>query len=146
MCNELKMIDTIPESLNPIQLIHHGLVAAGRPAPVKSNIEENIDFNKYLRPNPFSTYSFRVLGDSMIEANIPDKALLLVDRSVVPVNNNIVVAIVNGNFTVKYFIRNRSGIRLMPANPKYQPIPITDDMEFSVWGTVTRVIIETLQY
>src|ERR1700712_4907761 len=115
MTNELNMLDIAPESLNPIQVIHYGLVTAGHPAPVKSNIEENIDFNKYLRPNPFSTYSFRVSGDSMIEANIPDKALLLVDRSIVPVNNNIVVAVVNGNFTVKYYIKNRSGIRLMPA-------------------------------
>jgi DNA polymerase V len=145
MTNELNMLDIVLESLNPIQVIHYGLVTAGYPAPVKSNIEENIDFNKYLRPNPFSTYSFRVSGDSMIEANIPDRSLLLVDRSIVPVNNNIVVAVVNGDFTVKYYIKNRSGIRLMPANPKYQPIPITDDMEFSIFGTVTRVIIETLK-
>jgi DNA polymerase V len=144
--NELKMVDIAPESLNPIQVIHHGLVTAGYPAPVKGNIEENIDFNKYLRPNPFSTYSFRVSGDSMIDANIPDGALLLVDRSIIPVNNNIVVAVVDGDFTVKYFIKNRSGIRLMPANPKYQPIPITDDMQFSIWGTVTRIIIETLKF
>ena len=146
MKNELNMLDIAPESLNPIQVIHYGLVTAGYPAPVKSNIEENIDFNKYLRPNPFSTFSFRVSGDSMIDANIPDKALLIVDRSINPVSNNIVVAVVNGNFTVKYYIKNRSGIRLMPANAKYQPIPVTDDMEFSIWGTVTRVIIETLQY
>jgi DNA polymerase V len=146
MTTELQLLGTIPESLNPIQVIHYGLVAAGMPLPAKNNVEENIDFNKYLRPNPFSTFSFRVSGDSMIDANIPDKALLIVDRSINPVSNNIVVAVVNGNFTVKYYIKNRSGIRLMPANAKYQPIPVTDDMEFSIWGTVTRVIIETLKF
>ncbi|HTB51600.1 MAG TPA: translesion error-prone DNA polymerase V autoproteolytic subunit [Ferruginibacter sp.] len=146
MNNELKMLDTVQDSLNPIQVIHYGSITAGFPSPVKSSVEENIDFNQYLRPNPISTYSFRVSGDSMIEANIPDRSLLIVDRSIVPVNNNIVVAVVNGDFTVKYFIKNRSGIRLMPANAKYQPIPITDDMEFSIWGTVTRVIIETLKF
>ena len=77
----------------------------------------------------------------MAEANIPDNALLIVDRSIKPLNNMIVIAVVNGEFTVKRFIRNSSGIRLMPANSKYPPMPITEDMDFRVWGTVTQIII-----
>ena len=81
----------------------------------------------------------------MIEANIPPGALLVVDRSIEAVNNSIVVAVVNGELTVKQFIRNSSGIRLMPANPKYPPVPISEGTEFFVWGTVTQIIIEALK-
>jgi DNA polymerase V len=81
----------------------------------------------------------------MIEAHIPDQSLLVVDRSIKPANGNIIVAIVNGEFTVKRFIKNSSGIRLMPANPKYKPIVITEDMEFAVWGTVTKIIIDPVK-
>ena len=77
----------------------------------------------------------------MIDAHITPNSLLIVDKSVTPVNNKIVVAVVNGEFLLKYFIKNSSGIRLMPANKKYPPIPITEDMDFSIWGTVTKIIL-----
>jgi DNA polymerase V len=52
-----------------------------------------------------------------------------------------VVAVINGEFLLKYFIKNSSGIRLLPANKKYSPIPITEGMDFSIWGTVTKIIL-----
>jgi DNA polymerase V len=122
-----------------------GHVPAGFPSPAAEYAEEEIDFNQYLRPRPLSTFVVRVIGDSMVDAHIPDKALLIVDKSLKPKNNMIVIAVVNGDFTVKKFIRNSSGIRLMPANLKYQPIPITEDMDFSIWGTVTKIIIDANQ-
>lgn len=120
-------------------------VPAGFPSPAMDYMEEEIDFNQLLRPRPASTYVIRVKGDSMIEAFIPDGAWLVVDRSVKPQNNMIVVAVVNSEFTVKRFVTNSSGMRLMPANKKYPPIPITEGMEFAVWGVVTKTIIDTLQ-
>ena len=120
-------------------------VKAGFPSPAMDYQEEEIDFNHLLRPRPASTFVVRVDGNSMIEAHIPDQALLVVDRSIKPANGNIIVAIVNGEFTVKRFIKNSSGIRLMPANPKYKPIVITEDMEFAVWGTVTKIIIDPVK-
>ena len=120
-------------------------VAAGFPSPAADYLEEEIDFNQYLRPRPSSTFLVRVKGDSMIGAHIPDNALLVVDRSITPKSNMIVIAVIDSEFTVKRFIKNSSGIRLMPENPKYQPIPITEGMDFSIWGTVTKVIIDTLK-
>jgi DNA polymerase V len=83
----------------------------------------------------------RNIGDSMIDAHILPNSLLIVDKSVIPTNNKIVVAVVNGEFLLKYFIKNSSGIRLLPANKKYPPIPITEGMDFSIWGTVTKIIL-----
>ncbi len=131
-----------PEQVVTLQL-QGSLVKAGFPSPAMDYMEEEIDFNKLLSPRPSSTFLVKVEGDSMLEAFIPPGAYLVVDRSVKPSNNMIVVAVVNGEFTVKRFIQNSSGIRLMPANPRYQPIPITEGTEFSIWGTVTNIIIHT---
>lgn len=141
-----KAVEFIAIDNNPILLRYINFpVPAGFPSPAMDYLEEEIDFNQLLRPRPSSTYLIRVKGDSMIDAFIPDGALLVVDRSVKPQANMIVVAVVDNEFTVKRFFQNRSGIRLMPANPKYQPIPITEGMEFSVWGTVTKIIIDALK-
>ena len=120
-------------------------VPAGFPSPAADYIQEEIDFNALLLPHPSSTYVVRVQGDSMIEAFIPNNALLVVDRSIKPINNRIVVAVVNGEFTIKRFIKNSSGIRLMPANPKFKPMPITEDMDFAIWGTVTKIITNAFE-
>lgn len=130
---------------NPIIANYLQTIPAGFPSPAADYIQEEIDFNALLMPRPSSTYVVRVQGDSMIEAFIPNNALLVVDRSIKPANNHIVVAIVDSEFTIKRFIKNSSGIRLMPANPKFNPIPITEGMEFSVWGTVTRIITNAFE-
>ena len=135
----------ILEVANPITAMYGGSVQAGFPSPAADYMEEDIDFNKLLCPRPSSTVVVRATGESMIGAFIPDQAYLIVDKSIKPANNCIVVAIVNGEFTIKRFIKNSSGIRLMSANPKFQPIPITDDMEFTIWGTVTKIIIDPLK-
>lgn len=119
-------------------------VSAGFPSPAADYIQEEIDLNQYLKPHPSSTFLIRVKGDSMIEAFIPDGALLVVDRSIKPGNNKIVLAVLNGELVLKRFIKNSSGIRLMPANNKYDPIPINEEMDFRVWGTVTQIIINAL--
>lgn len=124
---------------------YYGAIPAGFPSPAADYIMEEIDLGKELMPRPLSTFIVKVTGDSMIDAHIPPNARLVVDRSIKPRNNSIVVAVVNSEFTVKRFIKNSSGIRLMPANPKYLPIPITEDMEFSVWGVVTQIIIDPLK-
>ena len=117
-------------------------VNAGFPSPAADYIEEDINLANYLASNPVSIYLVRVVGDSMIDAHIPNDSLLIVDKSITPKNNQIIVASINCEFTVKRLIKNSSGIRLMPANSKYNPIPITEEMDFRVWGTVTRIIID----
>ncbi|MBS1751897.1 MAG: translesion error-prone DNA polymerase V autoproteolytic subunit [Bacteroidetes bacterium] len=148
MCPDISNIQSIcilKEQELPVIQISSPTVPAGFPSPAADYMEDEIDFNHLLRPRPASTFVVRVQGDSMIEANIPSNALLIVDRSVKPVSGNIVVAVVNSEFTVKRLIKNSSGIRLMPANPKYNPIPVTEGMDFAVWGTVTQIIIDALK-
>jgi DNA polymerase V len=135
----------VAETNNPILVRYfNGLVPAGFPSPAADYMEDQIDLNKLLIAHPSATFFIKVKGDSMKDAFIPDGATLIVDRSVKAVNNSIVLAVVNGEFTVKRFIKNSSGIRLMPANEKYKPIPIVEGMEFYVWGTVTKIIIDAI--
>lgn len=122
-----------------------GYVPAGFPSPASDYMEEGIDLNKELIRRPSSTYFFRATGDSMIGAHIPPDAILIVDRSVKPRNNAIVLAVVNGEFTVKYLVNQGGQCLLVPANPKFKPIRILEGMDFSVWGVVTGVVIKTVK-
>ena len=138
--HEIQLIQS--EEGSPIILRHFpGYIQSGFPSPAADYLEEIIDLEHLLRPNPLSTFIVRNIGDSMIDAHILPNSLLIVDKSVIPTNNKIVVAVVNGEFLLKYFIKNSSGIRLLPANKKYPPIPITEGMDFSIWGTVTKIIL-----
>ncbi len=110
-------------------------------SPARNYMDDKIDFNRLMVTHPRSTFTMKVTGDSMVDAHIPDGATLVVDRSIAPWNGAIVVAVVNGEFTVKRYERSTEGIRLLPANKKYLPLQITDRMDFHVWGVVTRVII-----
>lgn len=130
-------------SLNPILLCYiDNTVKAGFPSPAADYMEEEIDFNQYLKPRPNATFVIRVKGDSMIDAHILNDSLLIVDRSLKPANGSIIIAIVDNEFTVKRLIKNSSGIQLMPENKKYKPIPITEDTDFRVWGVVTQIITD----
>lgn len=127
---------------NPILLCYTGnTVSAGFPSPAADYLEEEIDFNQYLKPRPNATFVVRVQGDSMKDAHIPDGSLLIVDKSLKPANNSIIIAVVDNEFTVKRLIKNSSGVHLMPANIKYKPIHITEETDFRVWGVVTQIII-----
>lgn len=116
-------------------------VPAGFPSPAADYMQDEIDFNKILVQHPNSTFVVRVSGDSMVEANIPDGAYLIVDRSVRPKNGSIIVAVLDGEFTVKRYEKTLKGFRLLPANKKYHPIDILEGMEFQVWGVVTNIIV-----
>lgn len=76
----------------------------------------------------------------MIDAFIPPKGLLVVDRFINAATGDIVVAVLNGEFTVKRLLKTQAGIFLSPANPKYKPIKVTEEMDFQVWGVVTKII------
>jgi len=104
-------------------------------------MEEDIDLKKFLQPNPTATYLARVKGDSMVNAHIPDNAIVVIDRSIKPRNNSVIVASVNGENVIKHFVKTHAGLFLSPNNSAYKPLRITDDMDFSVWGVVTHVIV-----
>ena len=115
-------------------------IAAGLPSPVKDYNEGELDLNEYLLQNPSSTFFVRVSGDSMIGASIHPGDLLIVDCSLQAQDGKIVIAIINGELTVKRLFYNKGKRFLMPENPTYSSIEITKDMDFMIWGIVTNVI------
>lgn len=117
-------------------------VKAGFPSPANDYLEERIDLNKELIRHPLSTFIIESEGDSMVNAFIPPKAKLLVDRSVTPKNGDIVLAVINGEFTVKYLKRNDFKCWLIPANKKYKEIEVTQEMDMQVWGVVIKIIVD----
>jgi len=115
-------------------------VPAGFPSPATDYLEERIDLSKELIKHPLSTFLVQSEGDSMINAFIPPKALLLVDRSITPQNGDIVLAVLNGDFTVKFLKKNNLKCWLVPANSKYREMEVTEEMNMQIWGVVISVI------
>ncbi|MBU0967778.1 MAG: translesion error-prone DNA polymerase V autoproteolytic subunit [Proteobacteria bacterium] len=115
-------------------------VSAGFPSPADDYIDRELDLNEYLITNPAATFFVRVAGDSMIGAGINHDDILIVDRSIEPVSGRIVIAIVDGELTVKRLIKNGDCCRLVAENPLYPPTEIEKEMELEVWGVVTCAI------
>lgn len=127
------------EQLVPLPLVGNR-VKAGFPSPADDYIEDKLDLNEYLVAHPNATFYVRVSGESMINAGIQDGDTLVVDRSLEAKNNDVVVATINGEFTVKRLVYQGSQPWLMPCNPAFKAIKITEDMESIVWGVVTSVV------
>ncbi|MBK0369510.1 LexA family protein [Flavobacterium agrisoli] len=115
-------------------------VSAGFPSPAADFMENSIDLNKELTENPLATFYVRVKGNSMIDAGINDKDVLVVDRSLEPQNNKIAICFVDGEFTVKRIQVEQDCLYLLPENPNYTPIKVTEENQFIIWGMVTYVI------
>lgn len=115
-------------------------VAAGFPSPAQDYIEESLDLNEHLIAHPMATYFVRVEGYSMINAGIYPGDILIVDRALEPAHKKIVIAIVDGELTVKRLHKNKDKWYLVPENADYEPLEITDDMSFKIWGIVTYAI------
>ena len=114
-------------------------IKAGFPSPADDYLHDSLDFNRDLIKNPEATFYGRVSGDSMIEAGICDSDIAVIDRSLQPVDGDVIVAFVNGEFTIKYLDlkhKEEGYIELRPANANYQPIRIDADDNFRGWGVV----------
>lgn len=118
-------------------------IPAGFPSPALDYMEDRIDLNKELISNPLSTFIVASEGTSMINAFIPPRAKLIVDRSLTPKNGDIILAVMNGEWTVKYLKKNDVKCWLCPANSKLKDIEVTEEMNMQVWGVVTTIIINT---
>ena len=117
-----------------------GSVVAGFPSPAEQYLEPPLDLNEFLIKRPAATYFVRVEGDSMIGAGIHDGDLLVVDRSLRPASGDVIIASVDGDFTVKTYRRDKDGVRLEPANPAYPIIHIKKGQELDYFGKVTACI------
>lgn len=137
----LEIIEISVEA-NKITLpLYNCSVSAGFPSPADDYIDLKLDLNEYLIKRPSSTFLVRVSGSSMIKAGIHDGDLLTVDRSITPTDGKIVVAVINGEWTVKRIQYKNNILQLLPENDAYQPIIIKEfsDSVF-IWGVVTNVI------
>lgn len=127
--------------------IHGALtaVAAGFPSPSQDYESVNIDLNDILITDRNATFLMRVTGNSMRDAGISDGDEVIVDRSRVPVSGNIVVAAINGEFTIKRFFIDQDGAGwLHPENSDYPEIPIPEESDFLIFGVVTRCLHRVL--
>ncbi len=115
-------------------------VSAGFPSPADDYLENKLDLNDHLIKNPAATFFVRVTGDSMIDAGIHSGDILVVDRSLIPKEGNVVIAVIDGELTVKRIHQDRNKIYLLPENRNFEPIEITTEMHFEVWGVVSYVI------
>ena len=117
-----------------------GSVVAGFPSPAEQYQEPPLDLNELLVRRPAATYFVRDEGDSMDGAGISDGDLLVVDRSLRPADGDVIIASVDGDFTVKTYRRDKNSVRLEPANPNYPVIRLRPGQELDYFGKVTACI------
>lgn len=113
---------------------------AGFPSPADDHLEHQLDLHELLVEHPEATFFVRIEGDSMIDAGMHSGDILIVDRSLTPSHEKIVVALLNGEFTVKRLLIKGKKVILAAENPRYLPMEIQEEADFQVWGVVTYVI------
>lgn len=133
--NEKK--DSVENNFPPLM---SNTIAAGFPSPAEQYVEAPLDLNQLLISRPAATFFLRVAGDSMIDAGIFEGDILVVDRSIEAKDGMIVVACVDGEFTVKTLKKDTGSIRLEPANSSYPVITFKEGMELRIFGVVTSTI------
>jgi len=115
-------------------------VSAGFPSPADDYLEDTLDLNSHLIKRPAATFLVRVSGDSMINAGIHPDDILVVDRSIEPTDGRIVIAVLDGELTVKRLSKRNGQVQLLPENPDFTPITVTEEQDLRIWGVVTNVI------
>ncbi len=115
-------------------------IHAGFPSPATDYMTQAIDLNKELVKHPAATFYGRVVGDSMINDGVEEGDILVIDRALEPKDGDMAVCFVDGEFTLKRLKFADGGLRLVPANPKYPVIEVTEGVDFRMWGVVTYII------
>ncbi|NBB23398.1 translesion error-prone DNA polymerase V autoproteolytic subunit [Runella sp. CRIBMP] len=136
-----KVLEILPiKAISSLEIPFVGDIAAGFPSPAEDYLEECIDLNREFIKNPTSTFYGRVKGVSMIDSGYYPGDVLIIDKSLQPKTNSVVVCYLNGEFTLKRVKIEKKQIYLMPDNAEFQPILVTEDDELIIWGVVTYVI------
>lgn len=120
-----------------------GGIKAGFPSPAQDYMADSLDFNRDLIRHPAATFYARVKGDSMIDAGINDGDIVVIDRALEPSHGDIVIAFVDGEFTIKFLDtahKDEGYILLVPANKNYKPLKVFTDDNFTIWGVVAWTI------
>lgn len=135
---ELLQIPSNPSAFKVPMFSH--TVRAGFPSPADDYVADTLDLNDYLMPRKEASFLLRAKGESMLGVGIHDGDILVIDRSITPKDGSVVIATVDGQFTVKTLEKKRGKVRLLPANPDFVPIEFKDEQELQVWGVVTNVL------
>lgn len=123
----------------PLQYADDG-IHAGFPSPAQDYMELAIDLNKELIRHPASTFYGRVVGDSMRDEGIEEGDILVIDKALELLDDDLAVCYIDGEFTVKRVRLETDAAWLVPSNPNYPLIKVTEDNDFIVWGIVTYTI------
>ncbi|MGM9870713.1 MAG: LexA family protein [Muribaculaceae bacterium] len=115
-------------------------IQAGFPSPAQDHLNESIDLNREIVKHPASTFYGRVSGNSMIEEGIEPGDIIVIDRSLEPANGDLAVCCVDGEFTLKRISLQPNAVWLIPSNETFDPILVTPDCRFEIWGVVTHTI------
>lgn len=137
---ELKIFTSDTSSNMKIPFLE-SLIPAGFPSPADDYMEMSLDLNEKLIRNPSSTFFAQISGSSMINAGISDGDIVIVDKSLQPKDDSVLVCIIDGEFTLKRFKKiDEESAFLMPDNPEFDPIKINKHNNFMIWGVVTYTI------
>ena len=139
MGNKLKICPAGDVDFESVQFFD-GAVPAGFPSPAEDHLDIDLDLSNYLIQNPSATFCVRVEGDSMVGAGIQSGDVILIDRSLTPNPRSIVLAVIDGEFTVKRVDIVDDKLFLIPENPRLKPMEVAEGSNFQVWGVVTFVI------
>jgi len=126
--------DTPPPLTRPLVL---SLIVAGFPSPADDHLDRDLDLHELLIQHPASTFYVRLAGDSMQGAGLYDGDILVVDRSLEPKHHDIVIAVLDGELTVKRLYRQGDLVQLRPAKPRSPIVTINADRDLLIWGVVT---------
>lgn len=128
------------ETATELKMPFIGGIAAGFPSPAEDFLDTSIDLNKELIKNPSSTFYGRVKGNSMRDAGVENGDLLIIDKSQQPKNGMIAVCFLDGEFTIKKIKIENNCLWLVPANSDFNPIQVTAENDFLIWGIVLHII------
>lgn len=135
------LVPIIPLSTLAVKLpLFKSTVSAGFPSPADDYLEARLSLDELVIRNPSSTFFVKVEGHSMTGAGIYPEDILVVDRSKEAKPNDVIIAAIDGEFTVKRFIKKGSDYYLKAEHPDYAPIPIDKETNFIIWGVVIKVI------
>ena len=134
-------MDSFPSTSKKLKIpLLSDAISAGFPSPADDYTEENIDLNDHLISNPFSTFFLRVKGDSMINAGIQDKDLIIVDKSLTAKPNDIIIAMIDGEFTIKRLSIRNNELYLKAENNNYPDFKFKNHIDIQIWGVVVYSI------
>ena len=117
-------------------------VPAGFPSPADDYIDGKLDLNGYLIQHPAATFFVRADGDSMVDAGIHHGDILIVDRALKPTDRSVVIAVIDGEMTLKRLRKSDGKLLLIPDNGDYEPLRLSEDTNCEIWGVVTTAIHE----